>query len=259
MKGGDRGEAADEFREAIRLEPDEADHHVQLGYTLEIMMMFDEAIAEYRVAERLQPNSDKTAIRHLSIARILDRPGKLDEAIAEDRIAVRLNPELKDAKNNLAWKLTKKRVLSADERSELLKRALEAVDLAPRDANVWNTLALAEYRAGHWSESIAAAERSIALYQGLESFDWFAASENSIARLYDTDASNWFFLAMAHWRRGEKERARSYFAKAVAWTKRKDPTDVELLQFWGESAELLGEQGPGVASPTNSSSRVTRP
>ena len=63
-------------------------------------MMLDEAIAEYCVGERLQPNSDKTAIRHLSIARILDQLGKLDEAIAEDRIAVRIKPDLKDAKNN---------------------------------------------------------------------------------------------------------------------------------------------------------------
>ena len=140
-----------------------------------------------------------------------------------------------------------------------MKWAREAVELAPKDGNVLNTLALAEYRAGHWDESIAAAERSIALYPGLESFDWFAASENSIARLYAADASNWFFLAMAHWQRGEKDRARSYFARAVAWTKRKDPTDVELLQFWGESAELLGEQGPGVASPLNSLPKVTKP
>ena len=105
-----------------------------------------------------------------------------------------------------------------EERSELLERARDAVELAPKDGNVFNTLALAEYRSGHWAESITAAERSIVLIQGLESFDWFAATERSIASLSAVDPSNWYFLAMAHWQRGEKDRARSYFARAVDWT-----------------------------------------
>jgi hypothetical protein len=92
----------------------------------------------------------------------------------------------------------------------------------------------------------------------LDSFDWFAATERSIARLNAIDPSNWFFLAMAHWQRGEKERARSYFDRAVKWTKTKDPTNAELLQFWRESAGLLGEPGPGIA-PQGLPDKATAP
>ena len=46
--------------------------------------------------------------------------------------------------------------------------------------------------------------------------------------------------------------ARKWFDKAIAWTKEKDPKNVELRQFWAEAADLLGRPGPtasGAASP----------
>ena len=64
----------------------------------------------------------------------------------------------------------------------------------------YTTLALAEYRAGHWAESIAAAERSTARTKG-------AGAAN---------AANGFFLAMALWQKGDKDEARKWFDKAVA-------------------------------------------
>jgi tetratricopeptide (TPR) repeat protein len=105
------------------------------------------------------------------------------------------------------------------------------VALAPTAGNNYNTLALAEYRAGHLAESIAAAERSIELLR------------------LGVDASNWFFLAMAHVRRGEADRARAYYDRAVAWTREHDPKNAELLQFWREAAALLDRPGPDTAAP----------
>jgi hypothetical protein len=52
---------------------------------------------------------------------------------------------------------------------------------------------------------------------------------------------------MALWQRGEKDRSRSFFDRAVAWTKKNDPKNAELLAFWREAAELLGRPGPGAA------------
>ena len=46
---------------------------------------------------------------------------------------------------------------------------------------------------------------------------------------------------MAHAQKGEKDEARKWFDKAAAWTKEKDPKNAELLRFWKEAAELLGE------------------
>jgi len=63
------------------------------------------------------------------------------------------------------------------------------------------------------------------------------------------DASNWFFLAMASWQQGEKDQAGTWFDKADAWTREKDPGNTELRQFWKEAAELLGRPGPEGAAP----------
>jgi tetratricopeptide (TPR) repeat protein len=106
-----------------------------------------------------------------------------------------------------------------------LVHARKAAELAPKDGNIYNTLALAEYRAGHWNESIAASARSVALGNG-------------------GNAHDWLFLALAHWQKGDKDEARKWFHKAVDWIKEKDPKNVELRRFWEEAAELLGQPGP---------------
>src|SRR5262249_45955083 len=148
--------------------------------------------------------------------------------IAEYRAAIRIQPDHAYAHNNLGWALAKQDdpALAA----EALEHARKAVALAPADGNFQGTLALAEDRAGHFAESIAAAERSIDLDKAYNAY-------------------NWFFLAMAHARRGEVDRARDYFDQAVAWTLKNDPKNAELLQFWREAAAMLGRPGPDAAGP----------
>ena len=55
---------------------------------------------------------------------------------------------------------------------------------------------------------------------------------------------NAFFLAMAHWQLGEKDNARDWYAKAVAWMEYIRPYDYlyygELEPFRAEAEELLG-------------------
>lgn len=53
------------------------------------------------------------------------------------------------------------------------------------------------------------------------------------------DSFNWFFLAMAHWRLGQNEKARNWFDRAVAWMEKNRPTDDEFCRFRAEAAELL--------------------
>jgi uncharacterized protein HemY len=93
----------------------------------------------------------------------------------------------------------------------------------------WNTLGVAHYRAGHWNEAIKALTKSMQLSGGkLESFDTF-------------------FLAMAHWRLDETEKAREWYDRAVQWMeKNKDQLEgnkqwlEELRRFRAEAEELLG-------------------
>ncbi len=221
-------EAIAEYRTAIRIEPDNFSGHYGLGAILcDRKRDYVAAAAEFREAIRARPDS---VIAYVGLGNALDGQGKMDEAIAAHRTAIRIHPGYDWGHNNLAWALAKPADRSSPERTEALEHARQAVALSPKNSSFHNTLALAEYRAGHWAESIAAADRSIALSTGV-------------------DASNWFFLAMAHWQQGEKDRSRAYFDQAVAWTKQHDPQNVELLAFWREAAQLLGQPAPTAAAP----------
>jgi tetratricopeptide (TPR) repeat protein len=223
--------AAAEFREVIRLQPENASAHANLGFALAQQGKMAEAITECREAIRLKPDD---AQAYLNLHAVLQNLGKLDEAIAAYRAAIRLKPDYGEFHNGLAWALVLSPKRLQREYDEGLVHARKAVEQAPQHGGFANTLALAEYRLGHWAESIAAAKRSIEL-------------------LKDVDASNWFFLAMAHGQKGNKDEARKWFDKAVAWTKEKAPKNDEFRQFWREAAELLGQQGPdtaGTGSPS---------
>ncbi len=221
-KKHDYAAAAAQFREAVRLQPDSAPFHNNLGFALQQQGKLDDAIAEYRIAARLQLD---LADAHIGLGEILEFQGKRDDAIAEYRIAAGLQPDLADAHHGIARVVLKKPDCSERERSEALEHARRAVALRPKDPSFQATLALAEYRSGHWAESIAAAEQSIALTK-------------------EVDGSNSFVLAMALWQKGDKGRSRSSFDQAVSWTKKNDPKDAALLAFWREAAKLLGQPGP---------------
>ena len=145
---------------------------------------------------------------------------------------MRLNrdPNHPNIPNNLAWALAMSPRREPRDYDEAISLASRAITLDPKDGTRYNTLALAEYRAGHFAESIAAVERSIRLLPGI-------------------DASNWFFLAMARARMGEKDQATAWFDRAVAWTRKNDPKNPELLRFWAEAAGLLVRPGPDAADP----------
>ena len=53
-------------------------------------------------------------------------------------------------------------------------------------------------------------------------------------------SSNGFFLAMAHWRRGEKAQARKWYSPSLIWMEKHAPKNEELLRFRAEAASLLG-------------------
>jgi uncharacterized protein HemY len=99
--------------------------------------------------------------------------------------------------------------------------AQQAVELAPREGNVWSTLGAAQYRAKDWKAAIEALEKSMGLRKGGDSVDWF-------------------FMAMAYWQLGEKEKARTWFHQAAQWMDKHKAENEELDRFRGEAAELLG-------------------
>jgi WD40 repeat protein len=135
-----------------------------------------------------------------------------------------------DELNKQAWPLATNPDAKLRDPARAVELAQKAVDLCPKQAMYWNTLGVAHYSAGHWKEAIEALTKSMQLQKGnLESFDTF-------------------FLAMAHWRLDEKEKARQWYDRAVQWMeKNKDQLGnkqwlEELRRFRAEAEELLGIQ-----------------
>ena len=91
-------EAVAEKREAVRLEPNNAEYRDQVGITLSTMKRYAEAIAEKRVAVALEPSN---AEYHFSLANTLTWLDLWAEAEAEYREAIRLDPSNAEYKEYL--------------------------------------------------------------------------------------------------------------------------------------------------------------
>jgi serine/threonine-protein kinase len=215
--------AVAELREAIRLNPESAAAHINLAIMLNEQDKLAEVVAEFREAIRVEPTSTTA---HEGLGAGLYRQGKPDEAIAEFREALRLRPDHDKVHNNLAWAFLMTPDRPRSDIEEALVHARRAVELKPDQDGYFGTLALAEYRAGHLTESIAAGERAAALTKG-------------------GSAEAGFILALSCWQKGAKDEARKWFDKAVAWAGPKAQRDPDLRQLWRESADLLGRPGPG--------------
>ena len=209
-KLGKLDEAIAEYREAIRLQPELAAAHVNLGAILcDQLGKPDEAEIEFREAIRLQPELAE-AYENLGIA--LLNQGKLDEALQEVRQAESLSGGELGALNKFAWELATTSNPKLRHHERALEVALEAVELHPQHSGTWSTLGVARYRNGQWSEAITALEKSVEISSGGTPADWL-------------------FLAMAHWQLNQKEEARKWYDKAVAWINSKASADAELLRF----------------------------
>ena len=94
-------EAIAEYQAALRIEPDFAEAHTNLGNALaQTPGRLPEAIAEYQAARRIRP--DLAAV-HYNLANTLARmSGRLPEAIAEYQATLRIRPDDADAHDALA-------------------------------------------------------------------------------------------------------------------------------------------------------------
>jgi eukaryotic-like serine/threonine-protein kinase len=146
-----------------------------------------------------------------------------DKAIAEFSKAGELAPKWPTNLNNLAWLLATCVETNFRDATRAIELAKRAVELEPNQGGSWNTLGVAQYRAGQWKVAMETLKESIALRNGGDSFDWF-------------------FLAMANWQLGNKEAARQRYDQAVQWMEKHQPKNEELRRFRDEAAELLGLQ-----------------
>jgi tetratricopeptide (TPR) repeat protein len=175
------------------------------------------------------PNYRRSLTHHyLELAVLLYELDRQTEAAEPYRKALELGEEGHVVNNMLAWFLATGPEPRLRDAARAVRLAKKAVAALPQSANYRNTLGVAHYRNGDDRAAVAELETAIRLRSGGGSYDWF-------------------FLAMAHWRLGERDKARARFDRAVRWMDRHGRNDRDLGRFRAEAQAVLGEavkQGP---------------
>ena len=165
----------------------------------------------------------RQAKTHYDLAQAHIQSKRWPEAVAASKRAVELNPDNATYRNNLAWLLaTCPDPLYRDE-PLAVEHAQRAMELSPDMPEAWNTLGVARYRVGEWQSAIEALMKA----------------EDPKPDAYF--AHNALFLAMAHWQLNDRETARNWFDRAVAWMEKNRPDDDELRGFRAEAESLFGK------------------
>jgi tetratricopeptide (TPR) repeat protein len=132
-------------------------------------------------------------------------------------------------RHNSVWMLATSPVPAMRDAARAVELARKAVERNPKQGLAWSTLGVALYGAGDWGAAVDALERSRELVG--EGFG----------------ATTGFVLAMAYWRRGDHDVARTQFHRAVtAAGPLAAEFDDEVERFRAEAAALLGEKLPSI-------------
>jgi tetratricopeptide (TPR) repeat protein len=214
-------EQAQQFKTALKSQPEDAELHERLGYALIKQNRFEQGMAEYEQAFRLRPEAldqrsaygtlllncsryddaitqfrevlklaPANAEANNGLGEALLRKGRIDEAITQLTQTIKLVPDSARAHANLGIALSLKGRLD-----EAITQYQEALKLKPDDANVLNNLGLALQSQGRLDEALAQLRRAVEL--------------NPAA----ADAHNNLGMALA--RKGRLEEANHEFAEAL--------------------------------------------
>ena len=157
---GHIAEAEAEFRESLRLNPESAPTHYNIGLIFSIQRRYEQAAAEFQNATRLDPNY---AEAHNNLGAMLHAFGRAEEAAAEYRRAIALKPENAQAHNNLGRLLTSQRQFSdaVGEFEEALRLDPDAV--LPLSGLAWVRAVASDPAVRQPDEAIRLAERAATL------------------------------------------------------------------------------------------------
>ena len=111
-----------------------------------------------------------------------------------------------------------------------VRLAKKVVTARPESANYRNTLGVAYYRNGDDRAAVAELETAMSMQAGGNSFDWF-------------------FLAMAHSRLGDRNKARTWFDRAVQWMDRHKPHDTRAVPLSRGGGGDAGRSRPALTMP----------
>jgi tetratricopeptide (TPR) repeat protein len=181
------------------------------------------------------------AERYRGLGRSFKQEGRFDDAESAWRQALDLLTGVLDAKpnsplqrlewcecaNDLAWLRANHPDLARRDPDAAVAMARRVVEKCPDAESYWNTLGVAYFRAGDDARAVAALDRAMTLGGGT--------------------AFDEVFLAMAHARLGDLEKARQEYDRAMVYAERDYPGHPELAGFCDEAQSILGA-GSGAAN-----------
>ena len=158
---GRTDEAIAQFQEVLKLKPDLAEAHGNLGNVLsKIPGRLSEAIAEYNESLRLKPDFVRARI---NFANALEDEGRIAEAVEQDEEALKLRPDSALAHSNLGSALAKMPGRLTDAIDECEQAIRLKPDLAEAHSNLGSALAAVP---GRLDEAIAESTEAIRLQPG---------------------------------------------------------------------------------------------
>jgi serine/threonine protein kinase len=125
--------------------------------------------------------------------------------------------------NCFAWLLADCPLIELRDPAQAVAVAKQALAKAPGQARFWNTLGVAQYRAGQFDDARRTLLKSIELGNGGSSEDWF-------------------FLAMTCRRLGQEEEARRWYGKVLAWVDKNQALDEGTIRYRAEAEKLFGRK-----------------
>jgi len=208
------GKALADYAKAIELDPTPAVYWDNRGLAYLRLGQCEKAIADSSKAIELDP---KNALYWNNRGVVYGELGQYEEAIADCSKAIELDP-----KNALHWSYRGFAYSKLGQHDKALADHSKAIELDPKDALSWRNLGTAQYRAGSFAEAVEALAKSIELQRG------------------EGSPGQWLFLAMAHWKLGNKDEATRRFRRSVEWIRKNAPGNLELAGRRDEAAEVLG-------------------
>ncbi len=154
------GEAAEQYREALRVNPDFAEAHLNLGGVLKVQGMLDAAIACYWQALARKP---EFAEAHGNLGNALYAQGKVDAAIERYHKALSIKPNYADAHLNLAHAL-----YAQDRLREAAQHYQMAISIDPKDVDAHVGLASALLSEGQAARALEVSTRALQIRETAE-------------------------------------------------------------------------------------------
>jgi protein O-mannosyl-transferase len=232
---GRTSEAIHQYELTLRIDPNMAEAHDNLGVALEKAGAIQNAIEHYQQALKVKP-FDPQMQYNMGIA--LRRAGRIDEAIGHYEQAVRFDADFADAHYNLANAL-----LQVNRIDEAIRHYKEALRIKPDYADAHQNLGRALFQAGRVQEAIGHYQQALQFDPHIAEahYNWgLALSETGqrgeaiehyeqAVRINPGFAEAHYVLGVALWQGGQLEDAIRHYEETL----RLKPDYAEAQNNWG--------------------------